>query len=128
MNFSGKSFLYRNLRTKTWSEKGPNGRVCARPLEVIVANPKLIVSESGRERVRRTRRKVVHAGVKGNIIISLYTAKSSLLTESELKFLGFKEVVYNPYLYDSFVFLDTKEPVFSAGIAYMTSDMKVYIL
>lgn len=99
-----------------------------RPLEVIVLNPKLTVSQAGKERVRRTKRKIVHAGVSGCVALSSKTAETKLLTPIEIKTLGFREITYNPYLHDSFVFSDTKEPVFSAGIAYMTSDMKVYIL
>lgn len=123
-----KSFLYRNLRTKTWSRKEANGRVSERPLQAIIYNPKMVVSTAGRDRVRRTKIKVVHAGIRGHVTFTSTDETWDLFTMEHLKTLGFREITYNPYLYDSFVFSDTGEPIFMATIAYMTADMKVYVL
>jgi hypothetical protein len=128
MNTVKKSFIYRNLRTKTWSRKESNGRVSDRPLEAIIYQPKMIVSAPGRERVRRSRKKVVHAGIKGIVAAVSKVETFDATKRSILLNLGFREITYNPYLYDTFVFEDTKEPVYSASIAYMFANMKVYVL
>lgn len=99
-----KVFVYYNLHKKVWSVKaleGENkGRVVAYGELVTLANAKPKVSEKGRQRVLRERRKNVHAGVVGELLEEL----------PDLKFR--KEVVtptYNPYKGDKFVDLETKK-------------------
>jgi hypothetical protein len=125
--FLNKSFLYRNLKTKTWSQKLSTGKVVDRPLEVIVFKPKLVVSQAGRDRVRRTKRKTVHAGIRG-LVTYKSNSTQNLFTIDILKNIGFKEITYNPYKCDNFVLVETGLSVFEAEVAYLTSNMKVYIL
>lgn len=127
MTFLNKSFLYRNLKTKTWSQKLSNGKVVDRPLEVIIFKPKMVVSQAGRDRVRKTKKKTVHAGVRGFVTYK-NNSTQNLFTIDILKNIGFKEITYNPYKFDNFIFVETGLPVFEAEIAYLTSNMKVYIL
>jgi len=128
MSLAKKFFIYRNLRTKTWSEKASNGRVTNWPVEVIISNPKMVVSSAGRMRVLSSKRKNVHAGIRGQIVSSSTLRSWDDATIASLIERGFREVTYNPHIYESFVFADTKEPVFNASSAYMTADMKVYVL
>jgi len=112
---SNRFFFYRNLRTKTWSQRSTNGRVVARPTEVLLSEATFHVSQSVRERVVRTKRKEVHAGVRGK-------------TEAGSKGNDWVEVSYNPYLHTSFVRLDTLSKVSFADKVFMDSNMKVWAL
>lgn len=130
MTTENKSFLYRNLRTKTWSRKSSSGKVIDWPLEVLICEPKMVVSAAGRERVKRTKRKVVHAGIRGFVTDIHYKIDTTWneFTIQLIKSLGFKEITYNPYKHNSFVFVETELPIFEAKLAYLTADMKVYVL
>jgi hypothetical protein len=112
---SNRFFLYRNLRTKTWSQRSTKGRVVAHPTQVLLSEATFHVSQAVRERVVRTKRKEVHAGVRGKTEIG--SGGSDWI-----------EVSYNPYLYTSFVRLDTLEKVSSADKVFMDSNMKVWAL
>lgn len=90
-------FVYRNLRTGTWSVKSlKTGRVILHDNKVNLENCVLKVSQRGKEKVREQRQKNVHAGVVGD------------LDELHIK-MPPKEyqhqtpMVYNPYKYDRFV-------------------------
>jgi hypothetical protein len=63
------------------------------------------VQPAGRERVRRTGRKNVHAYVKGDYD----TVMINNLTNEELD--NGRAITYNPYKYDSFVYADDLTPV-----------------
>lgn len=106
-------FFYRNLRTKTWSQRSTKRKVVAHPTEVLLSNVTFHVSQKIREKVILTKRKMVHAGAKGKII-------------SGGKPQDCIEVSYNPYLYSSFVRLDNLMKISSADMVYMDSDMKVW--
>ena len=114
-NNSEVFFIYRNLRTKTWSQRSTKRRVVAHPTQVLLSGVTFHVSQKMRERVILTKRKVVHAGVKGKI-----TAGPSPE--------GLIEVSYNPYLYTSFVRIDTLDKISYADMVLMDSNMKVWAL
>lgn len=63
--------VYFNLHRKLYSvraEEGPlRGRVVAHATDVLIDEPTFLVSEAGRARVLRERKKYVHAYVRGNI-------------------------------------------------------------
>lgn len=67
-----KVFAYWNLHRKVWSLKaaeGPQrGRVVMHTQAVTLTQCELKVSQAGRERVLRERRKNVHAGVMGHLL------------------------------------------------------------
>ena len=105
-----KVFVYWNLHKKVWSVKAlqglQKGRVVAHRNDVMIENAEFRVSEAGRQRVLREKRKNVHAGVVGEWVDSpLQTLESA------------HHVTYNPYKYESFVFANTDEPVYNAGVA-----------
>ena len=64
-----KVFVYFNLHKKVWSVKaleGPNkGKVIEHTTNINIANAKFKVSEAGRQRVLKEKKKNVHAGVTG---------------------------------------------------------------
>ena len=122
-----KVFVYYNLHKKCFSIKAlegeKKGRVVAHReyLDIIGVNFK--VSENGRQRVIKERRKNVHAGVIGE------WNDSSIPRGTLLHNLEGKEVTYNPYKYDSFVWIDNDgnpERISIAKSAYLV-DKKIFI-
>lgn len=108
-------FVYFNLHKKVWSVKaldGPNkGKVIARLPSVDLVGAQFKVSEAGRQRVLKERKKNVHAGVVG------YLA-SILHMPSEVK-----SVRYNPYVRGEF-FDQAGEGVHKAQFVRLTSDRR----
>ena len=113
-------FVYFNLHKKCFSikalEGADKGRVIAHRDTVVLEGCKLLVSEAGRQRVLREKRKNVHAGVSG-------TWLNTDRVESHFEFLSMvgRQVTYNPYKYASFVVKATEQPI---GLADMVA-MKV---
>ena len=109
-------FVYFNLHKKLWSVKaleGPNkGRVVAHKTSLSLHNCAFKVSEAGRQRVIREKRKNVHAGVVGywyddNDSVTYSNANHALQ-------FGFG-VTYNPYKYSTFVQTnEERTPIHSA--------------
>lgn len=103
-----KVFVYFNLHKKCWSLKaleGENkGRVIAHEdfVTLVEATPK--VSEAGRQRVLKEKRKNVHAGIVG-YWEDRGTASMYLLQLD----LDPYDVTYNPYKSNGFVYKETKE-------------------
>lgn len=113
-----KVFVYWNLHKSVWSVKALEGRdkgcVIAHVPSITLYNCTFKVSEAGRQRVLRERRKNVHAGVQGTLLdIGMF-----------FKDIAFP-VTYNPYKYDSFVRRDTLEPIHKAGCVAMQADRTV---
>ena len=111
-------FVYFNLHKKCFSikalEGADKGRVIAHRDTVVLDGCKLMVSEAGRQRVLREKRKNVHAGVSGTWI-------NGDRVESHFEFLSMvgRQVTYNPYKYDSFVYKTTEQPVKEADVVAM---------
>lgn len=112
MTYSGRVYVYRNLNTGTWSVRalsGENrGRVIAHPTTLMLRDAAFHVSAKGRDRVRATGVRSVHAGVSGYIT-------RSCASESH----DARRVTYNPYRHDSFVDVDT-------GVAVLTGDLVLF--
>lgn len=109
---NGKVFVYFNLHRKVWSVKalsGPQrGRVIAHVRSIALTDCAFRVSEAGRQRVLRERRKNVHAGVVGRLQ-EWHAAPVSIQSE------GIR-VTYNPYVGPHFTECETDRrlPVSSA--------------
>lgn len=106
-----KVFVYFNLHRKCFSVKAlegaKKGRVVAHVNDAIVYNPTFKVSEAGRQRVLRERKKNVHAGVVGQWYEGEFNAKRC----AELMEYSGRAVTYNPYRFDSFVYKNTETPI-----------------
>ena len=119
-------FVYFNLHKKVFSVKaleGENkGRVIAHSEYLDLHNVTFKVSEAGRQRVLRERKKNVHAGVVG------YWEDTQHPKGTLLHNLQCKQITYNPYKYDSFVYIDAGIPerVYSAECAYLV-DKQIFI-
>ncbi len=114
-----KVFVYYNLHRKCWSVKalqGPSkGRVVAHTNNIVLSDCEFKVSESGRQRVLRDKKKNVHAGVVG-----FWTQLATLPKVSVSK-----TAHYNPYKYSTFVDKDGK-PLRKSKLVLM-KDGKVYL-
>ena len=119
-----KVYVYFNLHKYVWSIKaleGPmKGKVIDHQRQVYLERCTFKVSEAGRQRVLREKKKNVHAGIVGY----LSTTQANHVAPP-----GFIiPVVYNPYKYDRFMAAffweqeDSYVPVMYAGEVFMYSD------
>ena len=112
-------FVYWNLHKKTWSIKameGPKkGLVVGHSPLVFLAKATPKVSQAGRERVLREKRKNVHAGIVGELV----SMSRAPVPE------GAMEITYNPYKYRTFVSKETEGEWLGAPLCSM-DNRKVY--
>jgi hypothetical protein len=95
-----------------WSVRDKKtGLVIHRSPQVVLKNCRLRVSAAGRRRVLKEKRKNVHAGIEGELVKLKVTALDPRF---------WRRVEYNPYLYDTFVYSDSGEPVLMAKYVKLT--------
>ena len=94
--------VYFNLHKKTWSVR-QGGKVVGHTDQISIKNAKYIVSKKGNERVRREKKKNVHAYVRG------YVETLPYIMADDIKF-----VSYNPYKNNSFVVRNTDDSICSS--------------
>ena len=112
-------FIYYNLHKHLFSMKHIKmNRVVDHAETVVLANCEFKVSEAGRKRVLKEKRKNVHAGVKG------YLCRNDLCG---FNLDDFTEITYNPYKYSSFVVKKTQQPIGKAKLVILHK-RKVYAL
>ena len=93
-----RSQVYYNLHKKCYSVR-QNGRVVDHAESVVLGDCRFLVQPAGRDKVRRTGVKNVHATVTGvRVPWSRVPNNSKLMVIDECEF-----VSYNPYKYDNFV-------------------------
>ncbi len=109
-----KVAVYFNLHKKVFSIKALSGefkgRVIAHSEYVELENCKFKVSEAGRQRVLREKRKNVHAFVTGDLVSMDYTGICGEMA------------MYNPYKYDSFVRFFNEEKLTDAKSVQMQAE------
>ena len=117
-------FVYYNLHRKLWSVKaleGPRkGLVVLHSHAVLLQDATPKVSEAGRQRVLKEKRKNVHAGIVGQLVPM----------GAEGGFPGFPggaEVTYNPYKYVGFVYRQDERPYTGSDYALLT-EKRVFAL
>lgn len=101
-----KSTVYFNIRRKIFSIKR-GGRVVARHRRVCLRDCKFKVSEAGRQRVLKEKKKNVHAFVVGQVIGRPMNKKSGC------------SVTYNPYKHKTFVRRWNGKPVHTADFVFL---------
>jgi hypothetical protein len=113
----GKVFVYFNLHKKLWSVKDlGTGRVSFHSQGgFYLKDATFRVSQAGRARVLREKRKNVHAGVVGD----LYYPSVAEAWEAD------RQVSYNPYRGPYFFEVVSQEAVFKSPLVLM-ADKKVY--
>ena len=97
--------VYFNLHKKTWSVR-QSGKVIGHTDYIQVKAPQFVVSQKGNERVRREKKKNVHAFVRG------YVESRLPVFPSKMRF-----VTYNPYKNSSFVVRNTNDTICSSPYA-----------
>jgi hypothetical protein len=114
-----KVFVYFNLHKKCFSIKaleGVNkGRVIAHRNDVLLFDGTFKVSEAGRQRVLRERKKNVHAGVVGQ----WDETGADLITIDRVTTIG-TPITYNPYKYNTFVHLYGEHPIETGRLVALT--------
>jgi hypothetical protein len=122
-----KCFIYRNLHkpSHTYSLKAlegeHKGRVIGYAQCLLVDQATFVVSEAGRQRVVKTGRKNVHAGIVGNVIeaYQLQTRLPNTINPGQVYQsieTPHRTVKYNPYKAATFYDAKTNEPIHSAGL------------
>lgn len=104
-------FVYYNLHKKCFRIKAltgvKKGLVVAHSDYVLLSDATPSVSIAGMQRVRRTKQKNVHAGFKG----TLECLDEHIVVQQDSPDWGLtgEYVTYNPYLYDSFVYINNTD-------------------
>ena len=123
-----KVYVYFNLHKKLYSIKaleGPNkGRVVAHARRVNLEDVRFHINEQGRDRVRQTGRKEVHAGLVG-YLESLEPGAGRLTDAAEeydravppVK--SGRRIIYNPHKYDGFVDRQDLAPITHSARVFM---------
>lgn len=113
--------IYRNLHKNCFSVqsyiKDKKGyRVVDRGSDIILESCTFKVYESGRQKVLREKKKNVHA----YILAESYSKKHIDINSDFIR-----EIYYNPYDFDCFVYKDTEEKAFNVDRVIL-KDNKVY--
>lgn len=123
-----KQYLYRNLHKPGCFSLKYRGKVIEVTDDYIGENVLFKVNKTGRDRVRKEKRKNVHAYAVGDCFYSYdslgmrkYSQKTNLYSGSEMA-----EITYDPYSMDSFVWKDTKERIIGPVKFVNFKDGKVY--
>lgn len=111
--------VYRNLHKKCLSVMGADGLVIGHVDTVVLKDVKFVVRPAGQRKVRQTGRKNVHAFAVGEVI--------SFVDHHRIFRTG-KQVLYNPYLYDTFVEQKGGNPIHTASMAEIDATRGIWIL
>lgn len=116
--------IYYNITRKCWSIRSMSGvrynRLIGHAVSLQLVNCSFLVSQAGRERVLRERRKNVHAFVDGLL------AGQELDPPRWVK--EIQRVRYNPYEMEQFAWVKDGQTIESAPCVYCAADGKVYAL
>ena len=112
-------FIHRNLnRPPYYSIKAgkSGGPVIGYDTDIHLKDVQFKVQKGGMNRVRKEKRKNVHAGVVGKIIDS----------GGEYNTDGWVLITYNPYKHNSFVEYETEKPIFKADEVILKNEREVW--
>lgn len=110
-----KYYLYRNLHTGTFSLKY-KGKVILHPKNLIMKNVCFNVSKLGQKKVRKEKRKNVHALIS-SFECNIFENKEELFEILKKEYI-IREIYYNPYKYDNFVFKETEEIINESDLIF----------
>lgn len=116
---------YYNLHRGCISYRPIGGRV-SHAAAITLADATFSVQPAGRERVRREGRKNVHAFVRGLLTGKNESHRNNLASTVNAMSRGARRITYNPYLYETFVYADTEEPVFHPAGEVWIIDQKIW--
>jgi len=110
---TGRVQVYYNLHKKCLSIRY-KGKVIEHAREVTLTDAKFHVSEKGRQRVLKEKRKNVHAYVSGKLKETFWFTQAP-----KYVWTAKQRVTYNPYKHKSFVDKLTLEPIASAEVVHI---------
>jgi hypothetical protein len=109
--------VYWNLHKKLYSVRSvETGKVFRHVKHVLLSNAKFVVREGGRQRVLKEQKKNVHAFVRGEMLYAGDNAEGF----SPQK--GVPQIKYDPYLYDTFMNMDTNKPIHESELCALHSE------
>lgn len=113
-----QGFIFRNLHHKgvVYSVRNSEGKTIAHSNSVLIRNAKFVVQPAGLARVRREKKKFVHAGVKGEVVLDPIEAANIIKNMDQSK-----TAYYNPYKTDHFVDIENNK-LDKADYVLLTSD------
>ena len=115
--------VYYNLHKHTFSVQ-KNGLVVMHADYIKLENVEFKVRPGGKQKVRQENSKNVHAFVIGDLVDYCQYPCDDIPEEPTGDV-----VTYNPYKYDSFVYKETEEPVFSATeVDMINSKNKLFVI
>lgn len=113
-----KVYVYKNLHKDKWSVRnhqvGEKRLVLGHTETLLLSTCTFHVSEKGRQRVLRDKRKNVHAGIVGLIQNNVWGWDTSYELATE--------ITYDPYRHTNFVIKGTHEPVHTAALVLLLCD------
>ena len=109
----GRVQVYYNLHKKCLSIRY-KGKVIEHAREVTLTDAKFHVSEKGRQRVLKEKRKNVHAYVSGKLKETFWFTQAP-----KYVWTAKQRVTYNPYKHKSFVDKLTLEPIANAEVVHI---------
>jgi hypothetical protein len=112
---------YYNLHKQCLSARPIGGKV-EHYWYVALKDVSFAVQPAGRAKVLRERKKNVHAFVRGDKVLGMLTTQpfDPVPSVKEMReSLAYREVTYNPYKYETFVYKDTEQPVHKAEVAWV---------
>ena len=117
-----RGFVFRNLHQKgvVWSVRDSAGHTVFHADNVLIKNAKFVVQKGGQAKVRATRCKFVHAGVRGEIVVDPIES-NSLVGALRCPHTGLLRAYYNPYTTDTFVD-SAGSPLSEASAVMLTHD------
>jgi len=114
-------FVYYNLHKNLWSIKSlDSGRVIGHKDIIILGGVAPKISEAGRLRVLKEKQKNVHAGLTGTL------KPLKIYNNFEESILNCKQITYNPYKYNTFVYKDNDNISFEGCQEAVLINKRVY--
>lgn len=113
-----QGFIFRNLHHKgvVYSVRNSEGKTIAHSNSVLIRNAKFVVQPAGLARVRKEKKKFVHAGVRGEVVLDPIEAANIIKNMDQSK-----TAYYNPYKTDHFVDVENNK-LDKADYVLLTSD------
>lgn len=99
-------FVFRNLHQKgvVWSVR-VDGKTVMHAPHILIKNARFVVQKGGQARVRATRQKEIHAGVRGEVVVDPFEIAKVM----KLMGAAAPQAFYNPYKNDTFVNFSNEE-------------------
>lgn len=94
IDYDKRLYIYWNLHKKTWSVR-QSGKIVGHSDLIFLKDCRFLVGKAGRERVRREKKKNVHAGVSGYLAMNAEFHRQQVDRDCW--------VTYNPYKHDTFI-------------------------